>query len=68
MTLEELQSVPGEILTPAQVAPIIGMDPNTLRAQAHEDPKALGFGVIVTGCRVKIPKRAFIRFMLGEGK
>ena len=66
MTLEELQNLPGEILTPSQVAPLIGMDPNTLRAQAHEDPRKLGFGVIVTGSRVKIPKRAFIRFMLGE--
>ena len=67
MTLEELANVPSEILTCAQVAPILGADPATIHGQACERPELLGFPVIVAKSRVKIPKRPFIRFMM-EGK
>lgn len=66
MTLEELAAKPSEILTCADVAPLLACSPWTLHEQAMEDPYALGFPVIVAKRRVKIPKRAFIRFMAGE--
>lgn len=63
MTLEQLELIPDEILTCTQVAPILKANPATLHHQAIEMPWLLGFPVIVAGNRVKIPKRAFIRFM-----
>lgn len=64
MSLEELAKLPGEILTCAQVAPILGADPATIHQQAVDAPQFLGFPVIVCRSRVKIPKRPFIRFMM----
>lgn len=64
MSLEDLANLPGEILTCAQVAPILGADPATIHQQAVEAPQFLGFPVIVAKSRVKIPKRPFIRFMM----
>lgn len=63
MTLKEIEAIPKEMLTAAQVAPILNADPNSIRLQAHLDPDALGFPVVVHGSRVKIPKRAFLRFI-----
>ena len=65
MTLEQIAQIPDEILTCQQVAPILKADPGTIHQQAIEMPWLLGFPVIVAGRRVKIPKRAFIRFMEG---
>ena len=56
MTLEELAAKPSEILTCADVAPLLACSPWTLHEQAMEDPYALGFPVIVAKRRVKIPK------------
>lgn len=63
MTALELASVPSEVLTCAQVADVIGANPDTVRWQARNDPSKLGFPVIVVGNRVKIPKRPFLRHM-----
>lgn len=67
MTLEELEMLPCEALTCKQVAPVLGAGEAWLHKQAIEDRTKLGFPVIVYGTRVKIPKRAFIRYMK-EGK
>lgn len=66
MTLKELAELDSEILTPTQVAPILGVNPQTIRINARERPELLGFPVICAGRRVKIPKAAFVRFMKGE--
>lgn len=63
MTLDQLEALPAEVLTCAQVAPVLCANPATLHLQALERPELLGFPVIVAGSRVKIPKRPFIRFM-----
>ena len=68
MTLEELDGIPFEYLTPAQVAGVIRVNPQSIRTQAYEAPERLGFPVIQVGSRVLIPKRAFIMFMKGEIK
>jgi len=65
MTLEELEAMPGEVLTCKQIAVVLGMDQETIHGQAMERPELLGFPVIVAKRRVKIPKRPFIQFMRG---
>lgn len=65
ITLEDIKNIDRAWLTPAQVAPIIGADPQWIRWQAHNDQGKLGFPVIVIRSRVKIPKEPFIKFMLG---
>ena len=65
MTLEELENLQCEVLTCAQIAPILGADPATIHEQAIEAPQFLGFPVIVAKRRVKIPKMPFIKFMRG---
>ena len=62
-TLEDLEALPGEVLTCKQIAPILGAKADNLHQQAVEAPHMLGFPVIVMKSRVKIPKRPFIRFM-----
>ena len=66
MSLEELEKIEDEVLTCTQVAPVLKANAATLHLQARERPELLGFPVIVAGSRVKIPKRAFIRYMKGD--
>ena len=62
-TLEDIENLPGEVLTCQQIARILGVNPSTIHIQAMERPELLGFPVICAGRRVKIPKRPFLRFM-----
>ena len=66
MTLDEIRNSTKEVLTPAEVAPILGCDPQDIRVQAKQHPERLGFNVAVIGTRVKVPRLAFIRWMEGE--
>ena len=66
MTLEELRQVDREWLTPKQIAGCLGCNPYAINQQAASDAGKLGFPIIMVGRRVKIPKRAFIRFMEGQ--
>ena len=64
--LNDIEALKNDFLTPAQAAPALGCDPNTIRIAARRAPEKLGFPVVVMGRRVKIPKEAFLRFMRGE--
>lgn len=66
LSLKEIEQLPGEMLTPEQVASVLEMNPHTIRVQAGQDPDAFGFPVMVIGTRVKIPKQPFLLFMRGE--
>lgn len=66
MTLDDLRRLPMNTLTPAQVAPLLGVKEHAIRIQARSDASKLGFPVIVIGNRTKIPRLPFIRFMTGE--
>ena len=66
MTLDELKASDKVMLTPADVAPILGCDPQDIRVQARQHPELLGFNVAVVGTRVKVPRVAFIRWVEGE--
>ena len=65
MTLKELAELETDVLTCAQVAAVLGVNADSLRAQAWEAPELLGFPVIIVGSRIKIPRRAFVNFMGG---
>lgn len=66
MTISELKNYDKDILTPNDVASILGCDPNVIRRQAKEDVKALGFPCAKVGTRIKIPKQAFIDWYEGR--
>lgn len=51
-----------EFLTPAIVAAVLGCDPQIIRIQARENRDKLGFPVIVSGNRVKIPRDGFLYY------
>ncbi len=66
MTLDEIRNSTKEVLTPADIAPVLGADPQDIRLQAKRNPERLGFNVAVIGTRVKVPRMAFLRWMEGE--
>lgn len=66
MTLSDIKSMDKPILTPAEVASVLGCDPQDIRVQAKQNPEKLGFNVAVIGSRVKIPRQGFIKWMEGE--
>ncbi len=63
MTLQDIEAIPRDYLNPKDVAALLNMDPYTINIQAHDDPDMLGFPVIVTGSRIRIPKAGFLHFM-----
>ena len=66
MTIQDLKELKKEILTPGDIAPILGCDPNVIRWQAKQDIKQLGFPASKIGTRIKIPRLAFIKWFEGE--
>ena len=63
MTIAEMMSSDRETLTCKDVAPVIRCNHWALHEQALYDPDTLGFPVIVVGKNVKIPRRAFLRYL-----
>ena len=66
MTLTEIKASDKPMLTPADVAPVLGCDPQDIRVAARQRPDLLGFNFTVIGTRVKNPRLAFIKWMEGE--
>ena len=62
MNLKDIEALDKEFLLAEDIAPIINADPQTIRSQAQANPRQLGFPVIVTGARVRIPKEGFLYF------
>lgn len=65
MTIDELKNSPRILVDAEDVAEILGVNPQSIRGQAHLDPRSLGFRVIVIGSRTMIPRKPFIEF-IGE--
>ena len=63
MTLEEMKASNKLFLTPAEVAPVLGSDPHTVRCTARQRPELLGFPFTFSGNRMKIPRLPFLRWM-----
>ena len=66
MTLDEIRSSTKEVLTPADIAPVLGADPQDIRLAAKQRPNLLGFNVCIMGSRIKIPRRAFLNWLEGR--
>lgn len=66
MNVEEMKELPKDYLTPKDVAGCLGCTAYAINQQAAANAGKLGFPVIMVGKRVKIPRKAFIRFMEGE--
>ena len=65
MTIEDIKKMDKEILTPGDIAPVLGCDPNLIRWQAKQNIKQLGFPASKMGSRIKIPKQGFINWYEG---
>lgn len=63
MTLDEIKASDEMWLTPDQVAPVLKCNPHLIRLQAREDPRLLGFPVVVIGNRTKILRKGFLEFI-----
>lgn len=66
MTTDPLENIAAsgkEMLSPADVAPVLGCNPYSINVMAKADPARLGFPVCLIGNRVKIPRRAFLRWV-----
>ena len=69
MTLEQLRAHPAETVLALDIAPIVGMDAAAIRFMARARPDLLGFPTIAyqnegsTTWHVKIPRRAFLRWL-----
>lgn len=61
--IQELIDWPKEYLVAAQIAPLIGKDPNTVRYMARNMPERLPFPCIVNPeqSTIRFPKRPFLR-------
>ena len=63
MTLQEIAASEKVMLIPKDIAGVLGCTPYTINVQAQRNPASLGFPVIVTGTRVRIPREGFLYFM-----
>ena len=66
MTIQDIKNMDKEILTPGDVAPVLGCDPNIIRFQAKQDISQLGFPAAKIGSRIKIPRLAFVKWFEGD--
>lgn len=67
MTLKEIRETSKSMLTPDEVSGVLQCAPQMIRVRARDPElrKTLGFPVMAVGNRVKIPTKAFIRFIDG---
>ena len=63
MTLAEIKESDKTMLTPADIAEVIGVDAQSIREAAKVAPVLLGFPVVRVGTRTRIPRKAFLRYM-----
>lgn len=68
MTLAEVKSIDRTYLTMNDIGTLIGIRPDMLLFQARQDPSKLGFPVCVAGNTVRIPKGAFLDWLLGSNR
>lgn len=64
--LDALKADDRLLLTAADIAPVLGVDPQSIRLQVAADASALGFPCIRVGGRTMFPRVSFIRTITGE--
>ena len=65
MTLTEIRESTKAFLTPAEIAEVLGCDPQDIRVAARQSPERLGFPVTLIGSRTKIPRVPFLKYVEG---
>lgn len=65
MTIDEIRSSTKDMLTPSDIAPVLGCHPYSLNVAAKADIKVLGFPASLIGTRLKIPRVGFLRWYDG---
>lgn len=65
MTLEEIKKSDKVMLVPTDIAPVLNVDPYYISLTARDEPEKLGFPIMRSGNRTKIPRKAFLKW-LGE--
>lgn len=55
-----------ETISVVEAAQYLGVNPQSLRAQARDDKEALGFPVTIIGCHVVIPRKPFFDHLRGN--
>ena len=70
MTLEEIKASDKDMLIPADISDILGVDKYSINVQVKQDKKtginSFPFPTMLIGSRVKIPRKAFIKAMEGD--
>ena len=66
MTYSEILTSNKDMLTPYDIAPLLGSDPATIRLTARDYPDRIGFPFTFCGSRMKIPRLGFLNWMKGE--
>ena len=64
--IEEIRAMPDVVITPEVAAKALGCNPHSIRLQAQEDQKKLGFEVCVMGKQTRIPRLPFLKWLTGE--
>lgn len=63
--LRAIKRMTEPLIMAKDVAPVLGLDAHSIRLQAEEDPKMLGFDIIRCGNKTLIPRVPFIRYIEG---
>ena len=67
MSIQEIMDSAKDMLTPDDIADILGSDPATIREMAKQEPEALRpLQPVRLGSRVKFPRMRFIAWYYGE--
>lgn len=70
MTFEEIKASDKDMLIPADICDILGVDKYSINVQVKQDKKtginSFPFPTMLIGSRVKIPRKAFIKAMEGD--
>jgi hypothetical protein len=66
MTYQEILESGKDVLTPYDIAPVLGSDPATIRTTARDYPERVQYPFTFSGSRMKIPRLGFIAWMKGE--
>ncbi len=61
--IARLKAMDKMFLSPADVSPVLGSDPQTIRVTARQRPDLLGFSFTFMGNRMKIPRIPFLQFL-----
>lgn len=61
--IDEIRACDSPTITPEMAAKALGMQPQSIRVAAEKQPERLGFPVIRTGRRTRIPRIPFLRYL-----